>query len=228
MCVCIAPRGTYSSRGKGDTRTSSILVLTGLALGCVPLFFVYMLLSPVMLSSPDLVTLLTVAFAVNLGCWVLIGVLLNLEFVYAMVRWTVEYDVFVSYRVKSDGGLAHDVYRKLRREALRVYLDTECLKDGENWEDGFMRGLEKSSIYVLLFSRAGMECLATPACTSKCDNVLLELRLARELQARRGRERFKVYSLLLGDYTQGEAFHSAFDWWKATYPSGSCLFPSGS
>ena len=57
---------------------------------------------------------------------VLIGVLLNLEFFLAKWRAEVDYDVMISYRVWSDGGLAQDLYRKLCGEGLRVYLDKVC------------------------------------------------------------------------------------------------------
>ena len=32
---------------------------------------------------------------------------------------------------------------------VRAYLDQQCLKDGEGWEEGFMKGLTKSRLYVL-------------------------------------------------------------------------------
>ena len=57
---------------------------------------------------------------------VLIGVLLNLEFFLAKWKAEVDYDVMISYRVWSDGGLAQDLYRKLCGEGLRVYLDKVC------------------------------------------------------------------------------------------------------
>ena len=122
---------------------------------------------------------------------------------------------------------AHDLYKSLRREQLRVYLDKECLKDGEDWEEGFVRGLSKSSCYVLLFSRQAMESLVREDRLNDCDNVLLELRLARELQERRGRDHFKVYFLMLGDYTPQQAFHRPFDWFAGHgdhpgYPEASC------
>ena len=213
------------TRGMSDTRTSSVLALTGLALGCCPLFFAFMVLSPMMLFKADLVAVLTVAFGVNIACWVLIGLLLNLEFFVAIVRLKLEHDIFISYRVQTERELALDLYKRLKRESLRVFLDQECLKDGEDWEDGFVKGLVKSSVYVLLFSRAGMEALTQPShLAERCDNVLLELRLARELQERRGRNAFKIYPLLLGQYTHDSGFTSPFDWWPsvAEYPEESC------
>ena len=76
---------------------------------------------------------------------VLIGVLLNLEFFLAKWKAEVDYDVMISYRVSADAGLAQDLHRKLTGEGLRVYLDKECLKDGEPWEEGFLAGLTKSA-----------------------------------------------------------------------------------
>lgn len=153
----------------------------------------------------ELVWLLTFAFFGNLVCWVIIGLLLNLEFFVAKVKADVDYDVFISYRVVSDGGLAQDLYRKLKQEGLRVYLDRECLKDGEDFEAGFIKGLAKSNVYVLLFSLKGMGRIGALTPESACDNVLLEMRMARELHERR-KEQFKVYPLLLGRYERDGRF----------------------
>ena len=161
------------TRGKSDTRTSVIFALTGIALACNPLFLVYMVLSPCLIFKVELAGMLTLVVGFNILCWVLIGhpskirtpcmypcasshmrvacvqvligVLLNLEFFLAKWRAEVDYDVMISYRVSADAGLAQDLHRKLTGEGLRVYLDKECLKDGEPWEEGFLAGLTKSA-----------------------------------------------------------------------------------
>ena len=194
------------TRGKSDARSSIIFALTGMALACNPLFFVFMLLSPLMLFKVDLSSVLTLAFFFNMVCWVLVGLLLNLEFFVAKIRSDVEYDVMISYRVHSEAELAQDLYRKLKQEGVRVYLDKFCLEDGKSFEEGFMNGLSKSSVYVLLFSLNGMRQFEKLKQEQlEPDNVLLEMRMARELQTRR-REQFRVFPLLLGEYNRNGKF----------------------
>ena len=124
------------TRGKTDARTSVIFALTGIALVCNPLFLVYMLLSPALIFKVELAGMLSLIVGFNVLCWVVIGLLLNLEFVVAKFKAEVDFDVMISYRVWSDAGLAQDLYRTLTGQGLRAYLDKECLKDGEPWEEG--------------------------------------------------------------------------------------------
>ena len=94
-----------------------------------------------------------------------------------------EWDVFLSYRVDSDSGTAQLLYRLLKAKGLRVYLDSECLAAGLDWEVGFCDGLVKSRCFVPIQSRAAIESrFAALNEASYCDNVLLEHRLAVELQ----------------------------------------------
>ena len=83
------------TRGSSDARTSCIFALTGLALGCCPLLLVYMIIGLVMLFKAELVVMLTLTIGVNITCWVLIGLLLNLEFITDIVRFRSSYDVFI-------------------------------------------------------------------------------------------------------------------------------------
>ena len=55
-----------------------------------------------------------------------------------------------------------------------------------------MRGLFRSNVYVLLFSDAGLRRLLALTPASEVDNVLLEIRLARELYYARGEDAFQV------------------------------------
>ena len=61
-----------------------------------------------------------------------------------MTKW----EVFVSYRVASDAKLAQLLYDLLTNEGLRVSLDKECLLDGVPWEEGFIKGLINSRIFL--------------------------------------------------------------------------------
>ena len=65
-------------------------------------------------------------------------------------------------------------------------------------------------MYVLLFSMKGMEAMVKQDPKhanheSYCDNVLLEMRVARELKLRR-QEQFRIYPMLLGSYERSDKF----------------------
>jgi serine/threonine protein kinase len=115
-----------------------------------------------------------------------------------------EYDVFISYRVASDVHLAEMLYTALQRLELRVWWDKKCLLPGQPWEEGFCAGLASSCCFVCLSSKGAIFNPSNPRCNfanlteeSKCDNVLLEWRLALELKARNMIE--GVFPLLIGD-----------------------------
>jgi len=83
-----------------------------------------------------------------------------------------------------------------------VYLDSECLAAGLDWEVGFCDGLVKSRCFVPILSKAATESrFAALNEASCCDNVLLEHRLAVELQRRGLLER--IFPVLLGEATAG-------------------------
>jgi serine/threonine protein kinase/Leucine-rich repeat (LRR) protein len=102
-----------------------------------------------------------------------------------------QYDVFLSYRVSSDSKHVEMFYNKLTEMGLKVWWDRMCLLPGQPWEEGFCNGLVKSSCFVCLLSKNAIN---NPDKAwhnftkfdkhSKCDNVLLEWRLAIELRAR--------------------------------------------
>jgi hypothetical protein len=72
----------------------------------------------------------------------------------------------------------------------KVYLDRECLHDGEDWEVGFVQGLSSSIVMVCLLSfnehgRGSLGDLTTlrpEEGKDRVDNVLLELIIGKELQ----------------------------------------------
>ena len=68
------------------------------------------------------------------------------------------YDVFLSYRVASDGAdtpLKHveKLYNLLTAQGFKVYWDKFCLEPGVDWEQGFCEGLVSSRAFVPLLSR---------------------------------------------------------------------------
>ena len=127
---------------------------------------------------------------------------------------SVQWDVFISYRVDSDAALAVQMHDKLTARGLRVYLDTKCLVPGVDWEVGFCDGLLASRCFVPLISRKAIEeRFRDLGESSHCDNVLLEYRLAMELQRRGMVER--IFPLFVGDADAAGGARSKY------YPSRS-------
>ena len=100
-----------------------------------------------------------------------------------MIGEEAEYDVFLSYRVSSDSRHCELMYEMLTERGLRVWWDKKCLQPGVDWEEGFCEGLMKSRAFVPLLSRVGLQNFNDLTESSQCDNVLLEYRLALELQS---------------------------------------------
>ncbi|KAJ3103233.1 hypothetical protein HDU97_010297 [Phlyctochytrium planicorne] len=82
------------------------------------------------------------------------------------------YDFFISYRVASEFALAREVRLRLVARGFKVFLDQECLKDGEDWQQGFTKGLQRSRIVLLLISIPCIQRMLQS--DQKIDNVLLE------------------------------------------------------
>ena len=107
-----------------------------------------------------------------------------------MVGDKAKYDVFISYRVAADASIAGKLYDELVARGLTPYLDSKCLEAGVNWEKGFCDGLARSLTFVSLISRGSINHPTVERQNFKklrkdspIDNVLLEMRLAMELQA---------------------------------------------
>jgi hypothetical protein len=50
------------------------------------------------------------------------------------------YDCFINYRVATDADLAEKLFLYLNLAGYHPFLDKKCLKNGENWKDGFLKG----------------------------------------------------------------------------------------
>jgi len=93
-----------------------------------------------------------------------------------------KHDVFINYRVRTDRDLATKLFYALSAEtkedgkAVRPFLDAVCLNDGEEWEAGFLNGLEKSAVILLLISEDGIK--GIEGAHTYQDNVLLEYEYA--------------------------------------------------
>lgn len=114
-----------------------------------------------------------------------------------------EFDVFISYRVRSDAEHAKLVYDKLTDAGYKVWLDQVSLLKGDSWIEGFCDGLIKSRIFIPIISKSSINSesakqsnFAELKADSKVDNVLLEYWLALELQHRGFVD--KIYPLLVG------------------------------
>ncbi|KAJ1551785.1 hypothetical protein HK096_009368 [Nowakowskiella sp. JEL0078] len=85
-----------------------------------------------------------------------------------------KYDIFISYRVKSEAQLANELflYLQLGKHKGRVFLDQHLLQDGEDWRKGFLDGLKQSKIVVMLVSAAAIEGMKRS--NIWLDNLLLE------------------------------------------------------
>jgi serine/threonine protein kinase len=115
-----------------------------------------------------------------------------------------KYDIFLSYRVDSDSEHVDRIYQELLRLELTVWLDKVCLQPGQPWEEGFCEGLASSSCFVCLISRNAINHPDKPwqnfsklESGSRCDNVLLEWRLALELKEREMIE--GIFPIFIGD-----------------------------
>lgn len=128
-----------------------------------------------------------------------------------------EFHVFISYRVSSDQEIARFLFEKLTSRGVKVWWDVKCLKDGENWEAGFCRGLINSAVFVCVLSRKALENFKNLEQGSKCDNVLLEHHLALELLQRGLLQ--KIFPLAVADTVPGsDDILAAIDW-KSIYPA---------
>lgn len=115
------------------------------------------------------------------------------------------FDIFLSYRVKSDLHHAERVYNDLKSLGIRVWWDRRSLEPGLSWKDGFCHGLLKSRFFVCLISRNSINNTSGSRIGnfsdltefSPCDNVLLEYRLALELKCLGFIE--KVFPVFIGD-----------------------------
>jgi len=88
------------------------------------------------------------------------------------------HDVFINYRVGSDADLAEKLYYALKSVGIHAFLDRKCLRDGEPWADGFVKGLSSSRKIICLMSRAGLVPVRDVTRNNSFDSVLLEYQVA--------------------------------------------------
>ena len=124
------------------------------------------------------------------------------------------FDVFLSYRVRTDAELVEQLYYMLCAHGLRVWWDKKCLVDGQKWEEGFADGLFASTIFVPVLSKGALAPFGSLTSDSKADNVLLEYTLALEAMAQ-GSICRGIFPIMVGEIKQdsqlGELYVSFFD-----------------
>jgi serine/threonine protein kinase len=132
-----------------------------------------------------------------------------------LIGQVADFDVFISYRVRSDSCHAKILYELLIGAGVKVWWDAKCLLPGVSWEDGFADGLIRSKIFVPIISRDAINHATEPRQSfpmltkdSVCDNVLLEYRLSLELQERGLIE--KIYPLMVGDLDENDVYSNYF------------------
>ncbi|ORY41412.1 hypothetical protein BCR33DRAFT_826358 [Rhizoclosmatium globosum] len=124
------------------------------------------------------------------------------------------HDAFISYRVGSEASFAaalapliETVGLRRSNRLFRVFLDSKCLNDAEDWKDGFLNGLQGSKLIVYLISEASLNTLIGKTMDSRDDNVLLEieagLQLAEEKKAR-------IFPIVIGS-TNSTGVYTTFD-----------------
>lgn len=88
------------------------------------------------------------------------------------------YDCFISYRPTTDAGLAEKLYLYLKSNKIVAFLDSKCLKEGEDWKTGCVPALRKSRVFVALISSAGLSSAKDFKRDHSKDRLLLEYELA--------------------------------------------------
>ena len=89
-----------------------------------------------------------------------------------------------------------------------MWWDAKCLPPGKPWEEGFADGLFGCDVFVPFLSKAALASFASLSADSRCDNVLLEYRLALELKARG--ELRGIFPVFVGDLKDIESLGMCF------------------
>jgi serine/threonine protein kinase len=140
---------------------------------------------------------------------------LSFKKVARMVGESARYDVFLSYRVNSDREHAERLYNMLTEKGLSVWWDQKCQKPGTDWKEGFCAGLVDSKTFICLLSHDAInndevdaQNLAKLTKESPCDNMLLECRLALELNGLHMLD--KIFPVFCGELNEEEGVYESF------------------
>jgi len=92
------------------------------------------------------------------------------------------YDCFINYRVATEANTAMTLYLELKTQGINAFLDKKCLKDGEDWKQGFLRGLRNSRQFVALISSDALSQVRNFEVDHSYDNVLIEYQAALKIK----------------------------------------------
>ncbi|KAI9206876.1 uncharacterized protein BJ171DRAFT_439782 [Polychytrium aggregatum] len=132
------------------------------------------------------------------------------------------YDYFLSYRVSTESQTARDLKERLvsialrrNRKTLSVFFDVDSLVDGRDWRDGFLNALPKTSVAILLVSKASIDIALQKALKGEEDNVELEIRTALDRKDACN----DLFVLPLCIATLGDGVYTDFKPYTVSFPS---------
>ncbi|KAJ3031409.1 hypothetical protein HDV00_008365 [Rhizophlyctis rosea] len=126
------------------------------------------------------------------------------------------HDFFISYRVATDASLATELALALRTSTVHTYLDKYCLIPGQKWEDGFLQGLLRAKVVLLVCSVAALQRVLIADKTA--DNMLLEWEITLDMV---DQGLAVAMPLFVGTMTKDANNKTAvlpFDGWGLAYP----------
>ncbi|KAJ3054868.1 hypothetical protein HK097_000579 [Rhizophlyctis rosea] len=126
------------------------------------------------------------------------------------------HDFFISYRVATDATLATELALALRTGSIHTYLDKYCLIPGQRWEDGFLQGLLRAKVVLLVVSAAALQRVLTAE--KWADNMLLEWEITLDMV---DQGLTTAMPLFIGTTTKDSNNKTAvlpFDGWGLAYP----------
>ena len=110
-----------------------------------------------------------------------------------------KFDCFLNYRVAADKDIVEKVYWLLKAHGLHPFLDSECLKNGKDWKQGFLTGLKRCRVFIAFISHRALEGPRSFDRDHRKDNVLLEYEMALRVKKALGKSNY-ILPLLVGEY----------------------------
>jgi len=129
-----------------------------------------------------------------------------------------EYDSFINYCIFVEADLAEKLHDRLKLKQIKPFLDKECLKKGENWKVGFLRGLKVSRTFLAAYSSKGLSPCREATRDHSGDIALLEYHIALAINESAGKF---VVLLHIGEYTSDGLLKKFGDFNLALYPDVS-------
>ncbi|KAJ1535354.1 hypothetical protein HK096_002718, partial [Nowakowskiella sp. JEL0078] len=126
-----------------------------------------------------------------------------------------KHTVFTGYRQETDQRTAKLFQLSLEKELKKlipeshccVFLDTLCLRGGEDWKNFFLHALQQSRVVVYLLSESSFEIMKGKLQNDKIDNVLLEIEEGLKLRVL---QKIVIIPIFVGSYSLGVKTLSKF------------------